>query len=52
MMIIARAVQGIGSAILAPTSLALLMDTYKGDLRVRAISYYGATVIGSSFDLF
>lgn len=43
MMIIARAVQGIGSAILAPTSLALLMDTYKGDLRVRAISYYGAT---------
>ncbi|MDT2850789.1 MFS transporter [Lactococcus lactis] len=52
MMIIARAVQGIGSAILAPTSLALLMDTYKGDLRVRAISYYGATAgIGSSFGL-
>lgn len=52
MMIIARAVQGIGSAILAPTSLALLMDTYKGDLRVRSISYYGATAgIGSSFGL-
>lgn len=52
MMIIARAVQGIGSAILAPTSLALLMDTYEGDLRVRAISYYGATAgIGSSFGL-
>lgn len=52
MMIIARAIQGIGSAILAPTSLALLMDTYKGDLRVRAISYYGATAgIGSSFGL-
>lgn len=52
MMIIARAVQGIGSAILAPASLALLMDTYKGDLRVRAISYYGATAgIGSSFGL-
>lgn len=51
-MIIARAVQGIGSAILAPTSLALLMDTYKGDLRVRAISYYEATAgIGSSFGL-
>ncbi|WP_461220662.1 MFS transporter [Lactococcus cremoris] len=52
MMIIARAVQGIGSAIIAPTSLALLMDSYQGNLRVKAISYYGATAgIGSSFGL-
>lgn len=52
MMIIARAVQGIGSAIIAPTSLALLMDTYHGNLRMKAISYYGATAgIGSSFGL-
>ena len=52
MMIIARAVQGIGSAIIAPTSLALLMDSYQGNLRMKAISYYGATAgIGSSFGL-
>lgn len=47
-----RAIQGVGSAIIAPTSLALLMDTYKGTKRVRAISYYGATAgIGSSVGL-
>lgn len=52
MMIIARAVQGIGSAVIAPTSLALLMDSYQGNLRMKAISYYGATAgIGSSFGL-
>ncbi|MGL5449258.1 MAG: MFS transporter [Lactococcus cremoris] len=52
MMIIARAVQGIGSVIIAPTSLALLMDSYQGNLRMKAISYYGATAgIGSSFGL-
>lgn len=52
MMIIARAVQGIGPAIIAPTSLALLMDSYQGNLRMKAISYYGATAgIGSSFGL-
>ena len=52
MMIIARAVQGIGSAIIAPTSLALLMDSYQGNFRMKAISYYGATAgIGSSFGL-
>ncbi|MDR0297418.1 MAG: MFS transporter, partial [Streptococcaceae bacterium] len=47
-----RAVQGIGSAIIAPTSLALLMDSYQGNQRMRAISYYGATAgIGSSVGL-
>ncbi|MEG1486658.1 MFS transporter [Lactococcus sp.] len=52
MMIIAREVQGIGSAVIAPTSLALLMDSYQGNLRMKAISYYGATAgIGSSFGL-
>lgn len=52
MMIIFRAIQGIGSAIIAPTSLALLMDYYDGQMRMRAISYYGATAgIGSSFGL-
>jgi len=42
MIIAARAFQGIGSAILAPTTLAILMDTYEGPARVRAIAYYGA----------
>lgn len=52
MMILARAVQGIGSSIIAPTTLALMMDAYSGELRTRAISYYGATAgIGSSIGL-
>lgn len=52
MMMVFRAIQGIGSAIIAPTSLALLMDYYEGQMRMRAISYYGATAgIGSSFGL-
>lgn len=52
MMIIMRALQGIGSSIIAPASLALIMDAYQGNLRQRAIAYYGATaVIGSSIGL-
>lgn len=51
-IILSRAFQGIGSALLAPTSLALLMDNYKGHERTKAISYYGATAgIGSSVGL-
>ncbi|MBB4350733.1 MFS transporter [Aliirhizobium cellulosilyticum] len=38
-----RAVQGLGSAILAPTTLALLQTTYdEGEERVRAVSFYSA----------
>lgn len=52
MIIVARVIQGIGSAIIAPTSLALLMDNYTGQMRSKAIAYYGATAgIGSSFGL-
>lgn len=52
MMILARAIQGIGSSIIAPTTLALMMDTYTGEMRTKAISYYGATAgIGSSVGL-
>ncbi|WP_155286662.1 MFS transporter [Lacticaseibacillus zhaodongensis] len=43
MLISMRAVQGIGAAILAPTTLALLIDSYAGSMRTRAIVYYGAT---------
>ncbi|MFD1548631.1 MFS transporter [Levilactobacillus fuyuanensis] len=52
MIIASRAFQGIGSAILAPTTLAILMDTYKGAERVKAIAYYGAMAgIGASVSL-
>lgn len=52
MLIIMRALQGVGSAILAPTTLALLMDSYHGVMRTRAIIYYGATGgLGASFGL-
>src|SRR6218665_2366058 len=49
-MIAARALQGIGSAILAPTSLALLTANFpEGPARTRAIAAYGATAgIGAS----
>jgi len=51
-IIAARAFQGIGSAILAPTTLAILMDMYTGPARVRAIAYYGAMAgIGASVSL-
>lgn len=41
-MIIARFVQGLGSAVLAPTSLALIMDYFEGGERVKAIAWYGS----------
>lgn len=51
-MIIARFVQGIGAAILAPTSLALLMDTFKGEERVKAVAWYSSiSGLGSSIGL-
>ena len=52
MIILARAFQGIGPAILAPTTLALLMDSFSGEARTRAIAAYGATAgIGASIGL-
>lgn len=51
-IILARAFQGIGSAILAPTTLALLMDHFTGVARTKAIAAYGATAgIGASLGL-
>ncbi|MDD9138904.1 MFS transporter [Fructobacillus sp. CRL 2054] len=47
-----RAVQGIGSSVIAPSTLALMMDSYQGEMRERAIAYYGVTAgIGSSLGL-
>lgn len=51
-IIAARAFQGIGSAILAPTTLAILMDNYHGEARTKAVAAYGATAgVGASVGL-
>jgi EmrB/QacA subfamily drug resistance transporter len=52
-LICARAVQGIGSAILAPSTLALLTTHFaEGPERTRAVGYYGAAAgIGGSVGL-
>lgn len=51
-IILSRAFEGIGSAFIAPTSLALIMDNYTGEKRTKAIAYYGATAgIGASIGL-
>lgn len=51
--ITARAVQGIGAAIVAPTSLSLLTASFpEGRERTRAVAWYGATAgIGASLGL-
>lgn len=51
-MIAARFVQGAGAAIMAPTSLALLMDTFEGKERVKAVAWYSSiSGLGSSVGL-
>lgn len=52
-MIAARAVQGVGSAILAPTSLALLTASFpEGPERTRAVAAYGTVAgLGASVGL-
>jgi EmrB/QacA subfamily drug resistance transporter len=51
-MIAARAVQGVGAAIVAPTSLALITAYFDGDARRKAIAWYAATAgIGASLGL-
>lgn len=52
MIIGMRAIQGIGSAILAPTTLALLLDNYQGKTLQQSFNYYGITAgLGSSLGL-
>ena len=41
-MIASRFVQGVGSAVMAPSSLALIMDYFEGRQRVRAVAWYGS----------
>lgn len=52
-LITARAVQGVGAAILAPSTLALLSTNFpEGPERTRALGFYGATAgIGASVGL-
>jgi len=46
-LLVARAVQGVGAAIAAPSTLALLTSTFReGPERTRAISYYAAVAGG------
>ena len=51
-MIAGRAVQGVGAAIVAPTSLALITANFENEARGRAVAWYGATAgIGASLGL-
>jgi EmrB/QacA subfamily drug resistance transporter len=52
-LIAARAAQGLGAAVLAPSSLALLSTGFtEGRERTRAVSYYGAVAgVGASLGL-
>ena len=46
-LLVARAVQGAGAAIAAPSTLALLMTSFpEGRERTRAVAYYGAVAGG------
>lgn len=51
-MIAGRAVQGIGAAIVAPTSLALITTYFEGEARTRAVAWYAASAgVGASLGL-
>ena len=51
-IIVARALQGIGAAIVAPTSLALVTAYFDGAARAKAVAWYAATAgIGASLGL-
>jgi len=51
-MVTARALQGIGTAVVAPTSLALITAHFEGPARAKAVAWYSATAgIGASLGL-
>ncbi|MFD7310782.1 MFS transporter [Promicromonospora sp. NPDC059942] len=51
-MIAARALQGVGAAVVAPTSLSLITAHFEGLARARAVAWYSATAgIGASLGL-
>ncbi|WP_194396367.1 MFS transporter [Microbacterium atlanticum] len=52
LLIGARAVQGIGAAIVAPSALSLITASFEGEERTRAVAWYSATAgIGASLGL-
>lgn len=52
-LLVFRAIQGSGSAILAPTTMALLSTNFaEGEARTKALSYYAAAAgVGATFGL-
>ena len=46
LLITARALQGIGGAMMSPTSLSLVNSLYRGKDRAIAFAFYGATIGG------
>jgi EmrB/QacA subfamily drug resistance transporter len=52
-LVAARALQGVGAAILAPSTLAVLQTSFpEGSERTRAVAYYGAVAgVGASLGL-
>jgi EmrB/QacA subfamily drug resistance transporter len=51
-IISARALQGVGAAIVAPSALSLLTASFEGEERDRAVAWYAATAgIGASFGM-
>lgn len=51
-VIASRALQGVGAAIVAPTSLSLIAAYFEGETRARAVAWYSATAgIGASLGL-
>lgn len=51
-IITARAIQGVGAAIVAPSALALLTASFEGRERSRAVAWYAATAgIGASLGM-
>lgn len=52
LLIAARFLQGMGAAVLAPTSLALIIDCFEGQERVKAVAWYGSiSGLGTSIGL-
>lgn len=52
MLIAARALQGVGAAIVAPSALSLLTASFEGEERDRAVAWYAATAgIGASLGM-
>ena len=52
LIIAARALQGIGAAIVAPSSLALITASFEGEERNRAVAWYSAAAgIGASLGM-